>query len=88
MQFLFALVRYLSFVSQDHTFFIYILMIRVLIVSFRLKMAPASPTMSDKLTTLLIIQMVVINTVCGLPQNYDDIDMSIDQPKNKKVDIR
>ena len=24
----------------------------------------------------------------GLPQNYDDIDMSIDQPKNEKVDIR
>ena len=26
-------------------------------------------------------------TLC-LPQNYDDIDMSIDQPKNEKVDIR
>ena len=51
-------------------------------------MAPASPTMSGKLTTFLIIQMVVINTVSGLPQNYDDIDMSIDQPKNEKVDIR
>ena len=24
----------------------------------------------------------------SLPQNYDDIDMSIDQPKNEKVDIR
>ena len=26
-------------------------------------------------------------TLC-LPQNYDDIDMSIDQPTNEKVDIR
>ena len=24
----------------------------------------------------------------SLPQNYDDIEMSIDQPKNEMVDIR
>ena len=36
---------------------------------------------------LAVILSTAKITLC-LPQNYDDIDMSIDQPKNEKVDIR
>ena len=35
--------------------------------------------------TLLLL---LLGTIACLPQNYDDIDMSLDQPKNEKVKIR
>ena len=41
-------------------------------------------TMSAAATLLLLL----LGTIACLPQNYDDIDMSLDQPKNEKVKIR
>ena len=32
--------------------------------------------------------LLLLGTIACLPQNYDDIDMSLDQPKNEKVKIR
>merc|ERR1712227_746603 len=43
--------------------------------------------LGKKITISLILFSILTVTINGLPQNYDDIDMSIDQPKNEKVDI-
>ena len=37
---------------------------------------------------IFIVWSMVSRGVESLPQNYEDIDMSVDQAKNEKVDIR
>ena len=37
---------------------------------------------------IFIVWSMVSRGVENLPQNYEDIDMSVDQAKNEKVDIR
>ncbi len=45
-------------------------------------------SMGASLYLVLAAALSTAKITLSLPQNYDDIDMSIDQPKNEKVDIR
>ena len=38
--------------------------------------------------TISILWLWLSQSSLALPPNYDDIDMSVDQPSNEKVDIR
>ena len=44
--------------------------------------------MTGRSVTVFILLALHHHVSRALPQNYDDIDLSIDQPKNEKVDIR
>ena len=49
--------------------------------------APSSLLTMRTITTVLLWSSLSLTSL-ALPPNYDDIDMSIDQPSNEKVDIR